>query len=337
MEGKYKAWQVDKFKGDPAFRDVDHRSLQDHELLVKIKCATIHPADLALVNGQYGICPTKFPFIPGMEGSGEIVQVGKSIDKNLIGKKTALFVKLDEDGGLRGLWAEFRYCLLEDLFIVDFDIEYEKLCFAIGNPFTAYAFLDTLRQHNVKTVVQNGASGNCGKIFCKLCVKENIEIINVVRKEDHFAYFKEIGAKHMISTSNKDWKNQLSNLCKELNVRICFECVGGNYTGDMLSCLPPKSILYHFGNLELKRLGNIQGVDLVTHQKSIRGWWLMKWMKNTTQEELQKMKNYVFEEIKSGKDTFDSSYSKVFSLDKFIDGLMYYLQNMSGGKVILKS
>ena len=61
-----------------------------------------------------------------------------------------------------------------------------------------------------------------------------------------------------------------------------------------------------------------------------------KWMNEAKPEEIQKMIDYVLDEMKSGKDTFDSTYSKVFSLDKFVEGLMYYLQNMSGGKVIIK-
>jgi len=336
MEGKYNAWELDKFKGDPAYRQISHHPLAKNEILVKIKCATIHPADLALVNGQYGICPTKFPIIPGMEGCGEIVAVGESIDKNLVGKRASMFAKLDEDGGFRGLWAEYRYCKLEELFIVDNTFEFEKLCFALGNPFTAYAFVDTLRKHNTNVVVQNGSSSSFGKIFCKLCIKEGIDIINVVRREDHFAYFKEVGAKYMVSTSNKNWKEELTKLCSDLKVSVCFDCVGGNFTGDMLKCLPNNSTLYHFGNLELKRLGHIDSVELAKNEKVIRGWWLNKWMNEAKPEEIQKMRDYVLDEMKSGKDTFDSTYSKVFSLDKFVEGLMYYLQNMSGGKVIIK-
>ena len=337
MEGKYKAWQLDKFKGDPAYRDIDHHPLEKDDLLVKIKCSTIHPADLALVNGQYGIKPTKFPIIPGMEGAGEIVQVGEDVDKSLVGKRVSMFTKIDKDGGLRGLWAEYRYCKMDELFIFEEEYPFEKICFAIGNPFTAYAFVDTLRKHKTNTVVQNGASSAFGKIFCKICIKENIEIINVVRREDHFSYFKEIGAKHMISTSNKDWKDQLTKLCLELDAKVCFECVGGNFTGDMLSCLPNNSTLYHFGNLELKRLGHIDTVQLSKNNKSIRGFWLNKWMINATPEELTKMKEYVIGEMKSGKDTFDSSFSKEYKLEDFVEGLMYYLGNMSAGKIILKS
>ena len=81
-----------------------------------------------------------------------------------------------------GVWNEYRICKKEELLIFDFDIEYEKICFALGNPLTACAFLETLRNMNVKAVIQNGSSGAFGRMFCKLCVKENMEVIILSEK-----------------------------------------------------------------------------------------------------------------------------------------------------------
>ena len=168
-----------------------------------------------------------------------------------------------------------------------------------------------------------------------MCIKENIDVINVVRKESHFNTFKDYGAKYMVSTSNPKWKEELSNLSKDLNSQICFECVGGNYTGEMLNCLPNNSTLYHFGNLELKRLGKIVTSDLIT--KTIRGFVVDKFLLSLNNEERNNMVNYIVKDISNGGEIFSTKYSKEFKLENFVEALMYYLQNMSEGKVIIKA
>ena len=166
MEGTYKAWQVDKFKGDPVLRDVIHKPLQDNQLLVKVKFATIHPADLAIVSGQHGLCPTQFPFTGGLEGSGIIEKVGNSIDKNIINKRVGVYSKVTIKGEYFGTWAEYVYCEMDQILVFEGEIEYEKICFSIINPFTAYGFLHTIKSAKKTSVIHNGASSAFGKIFC---------------------------------------------------------------------------------------------------------------------------------------------------------------------------
>ena len=210
MEGKYKAWQVDKFKGDPILRDLSHKPLSNNQLLVKIKCSTIHPADLAIVSGQHGVKPTQFPFTGGLEGSGIIEHVGSSIDKNLIGKRVGVIGKVNTNGEYLGTWAEYTYCEMDQILVFDKEIDYETLCFSIINPFTAYGFLHTVKSSGRTSVIHNGASSTFGRMFCRLCLKENINVINVIRKDSHFPTFKEFGAKYMVSTSSPTWKEELS-------------------------------------------------------------------------------------------------------------------------------
>ncbi len=337
MEGKYKAWQVDKFKGDPVLRELNHKPLEDNQLLVKIKCSTIHPADLAIVAGQHGVKPSVFPFTAGLEGSGIIENVGSSLDKSLIGKRTGVIGKVTEKEEYNGTWAEYTYCTYDQLLVFEKELPFEEICFSTINPFTAIAWLHVLKVNNKTAAVQNGASSAFGKMFSRLCVKENIELINVVRKDSHFATFKEMGIKYMFSTSDKNWEEELKKTAEGINATVCFECVGGDYTGRMLECLPYNSTLYHFGNLELKRLGKINTKSLTMDKKTIRGLIVDKVIEKMTEEERKKIRDYIINDYENGGKIFSSSSSKEFKLENFVEGFMYYLQNMSAGKVIFKS
>ena len=45
------------------------------QVLIKVHSAPINPSDLYLIDGDFGI-PIKYPFTPGWEGSGEVVEAG---------------------------------------------------------------------------------------------------------------------------------------------------------------------------------------------------------------------------------------------------------------------
>ena len=126
MEKKYMGYQLGKFKGDPIFTQIVSKPLAKNELLVKIMCATMHPADFALGQGTYGLRPSKFPIVPGLEGSGQIEEVGEEIDKSLIGKRASIGSKIREDGGFEGVWAEYKVCIMEELMIYDFDLDEKR-------------------------------------------------------------------------------------------------------------------------------------------------------------------------------------------------------------------
>ncbi len=338
---------IDKYKGDPKYEKFDFCSLSADEILIKVKTSTIHPADLAFVNGQYGrLIPDVFPIIPGGEGSGIIQKVGSEINPNLIGKRVSVMANSNKKGSFHGLWAEYHITTLKYCIVYDKEIDFKKLTFALGNPLTALGFLDTLKKHKVDSVVQNGSTSAFGKMFIKLCKMNNIKNISIVRKEENINKLYDIGAFKVISTTDSNWKEELCIAVKEINATVCFECVGGQYTGQIISCMPKKSTIYHFGNLELKRLEDIGTSDFIFDEKVLKGWWLMDWVTSLTEEEFHKYKNIIREsleeESKQGEicsinsDLFITGYSECFKLDNFENAFIHYLMNMNKGKIILE-
>ena len=334
---KYKALILNKFGGDIILGERELPMLQKDQLLVKVMCATIHPADLAFLSGTYGhIKPEIFPIVPGLEGSGEIVEIGQGLDKSYIGKRANIFALPRPGCTFDGVWAEYFVATLNrDCVVYDEKIDFEKLCFGFGNPMTALGFLDTIRKSNTKAVVQTGASSALGKMFARLGKKENIEIINIVRNDSHFSYFKEIGSQHIISTNNSNWYQDLENLCEKLGATILFDCIGGDLTGRFLSAMPDNSVLYHFGNLELKRIGELDTNDFILKGKQFKGWWLTGWMETLNNEEIIKYLDYIRKDFLSEKPILTTEYTQSFKLDQIEQAFEQYLSNTSAGKIII--
>lgn len=336
MEGQFKVIEMEKYGGRLSVGSRKFRKLGKGEILVKIHCTTIHPADLMFLIGEYGDeKPHVFPIIPGFEGSGEIVQVGEGVKGDLVGVRVSVTAPFKKDGTFNGIWAEYHYTNIYNVMLFDKTIEYEKIAFSHINPLTAIGFLDTIRKSNLNSVVQDGASGALGKMLIRLCEKEKVTTINLIRNKNHILNLKKLGADHVISTDENQWEKALSTLAKELNAKIFFDCVGGNLPGKILSLLPNGSTLYNFGNLEVKKLG-VDSASLIFKDKKVAGWWLLNWLKQLTPEERIKWYQYVAKDIQSGSDLFLTKISKNFSLKQINEAIQFYYKNMSEGKVVLK-
>jgi NADPH2:quinone reductase len=336
MDNSYKVIELEKFGGQLKVASRSFRELRKDEYLIKMMCSTIHPADLSFLNGTYGTGNEGLTkIIPGFEGSGIIEKVGSEGDQSLVGKRVSVFSSAAKDKTFEGLWTQYHYTTIHHFRVFD-DIDYQKIALAMGNPMTAVGFLDTLRKHNVDAVVQNGASSAFGKMFIRLCKQEGIKTINIVRKEEHIELLKKLGATYVISTIKQDWEKELEKLAGENKATVCFECVGGDYTGRMLTALPNGSTLYHFGNLELKRLNNIDVEEFMTKSKTIKGWWLKNWLMSIDRNSALEYAKRVRDDLTNDGGIFHTDDSKVFTIDQIEQAFEYYLTHMSEGKIILK-
>jgi NADPH2:quinone reductase len=332
----YKVIELQKFKGALKIGERNFREPLVDEAMIKVMCSTIHPADLAYLNGTYGAVKPTLPIVPGFEGSGIIVKVGSGVNSDLIGKRCGLVGNSNIEGAYEGVWAQYCYASVNNLMIFDGEIPYETICFSIGNPLTAVGFLDTLRKKGETTVGQNGSSSSFGKIFIRLCAKEKVKTVNLVRKEEHIESLKSLGADYVFSTSSPTWEADFKNAVQDLKVTNFFECVGGNFTGKVMKLLPKTSTMYHFGNLELKRLGELDTSDFIFEKKILTGWWLSGWLQSLTKEETKYWRDFIINDMLSGSDVFTTTVSKSFSLEEYEYAFEYYLTHMSEGKVIIR-
>ena len=333
----YKVLELPKYGGKLNASTRTLRNLLPGEILVKVHATTIHPADNFFLHGAYGaIKPDVFPLVPGFEGSGEIVKVGEGVDSNLIGKRAAVFSNSGHTGSFEGLWAQYYYTTPKFAMIFNKEVAYEKIAFALINPITALGFIDTIKKAGAKWVGQSGSSSAFGKMFIRLCAQEGIKTVNLVRKEQHIPTLTELGADVVISTSDPNWQQELQKIAKEHNISHFFDCVGGDTTAAILKALPDRSILYHFGNLELKNLGNIDSSNFIFGEKVIRGWWLATWLSTLKPEEFVHWWKYIIDSFESGSELFHTKVIQSYALDDYEKAREAYLKDMSGGKVLLQ-
>jgi NADPH2:quinone reductase len=76
-----------KDKGQAVYGEVPKPECKDDQVLIKVDCCVLNPSDVLFMTG-HTMQPRAFPFTPGWEGAGTIVEVGRDLqDENLVGQR----------------------------------------------------------------------------------------------------------------------------------------------------------------------------------------------------------------------------------------------------------
>ena len=244
-------------------------TLSKDEYLIKVKYAPINPADFYTLTGNYRI-----KMIPnsmtGLEGCGEIVEVGPEGDKTVIGK----ICNFTFSDFRYGSYSTFTKVSKNNTVIIpNADESFHKRNSFIANPLTALGLLNFLEKQGGKAFVNTGASSSVGKQILQWS-KGKFSSINLVRNDKHKETLTKLGATVVINTTSKTYKDELKKSIKELKPTMAFDAVAGSTTGDVFNLLPDNSELCVYGTLSLERCQNISPAELIFKKKSIYGFHL---------------------------------------------------------------
>ena len=79
----------------------------------------------------------------------------------------------------------------------------------------------------------------------------------------------------ILSIDHTDFDKKLKELAAKLNATICFDAIGGEMTGKILTQMPKNSTIYVYGALSLTPvLGDISLNDVLFKGKTVKGWFL---------------------------------------------------------------
>jgi NADPH2:quinone reductase len=82
----------------------------------------------------------------------------------------------------------------------------------------------------------------------KFCQKENIPLLNIVRRAEQVKILQDEGAKNIINTSDANWLDQYKEAIKTHGFNMLFDAIGGGeITDKLISNLLPFSIILFYG------------------------------------------------------------------------------------------
>jgi len=315
------------------------------EVVVRIEASPLNPSDIGLLFGAADIAtarlsgtatqPVVTMRIPpeamrgmagrvgqslpvGNEGAGVVVAAGESAAAQaLLGKTVAAL------GG--AMYSQYR-CIKEDqcLALPDGTTPADGAsCFV--NPLTALGMVETMKREGHKALVHTAAASNLGQILNRICIKDGIGLVNIVRKPDQVALLRSQGATHVCDASAPTFMEDLTQALVATGATLAFDATGGGkLAGQILSgmeaALGRTAAEYsRYGSTTHKQVYIYGGLDTRPTEFNrnfgmawgMGGWLLFPFLQHIGPHAAQALRQRVVSELKT---TFASHYSKEISL-----------------------
>ena len=95
------------------------------------------------------------------------------------------------------------------------------------NPMTALGMVETMRSQGHSGLVHTAAASNLGQMLVKLCLKDGVPLVNIVRKSEQEELLRSLGAVHVCNSASASFATDLTEALKATSATLAFDAIGG--------------------------------------------------------------------------------------------------------------
>ncbi len=340
----------------------------EDEVLVQVEASPINPSDLGLLLGMADMStavasgtadrPVVTANVPenilramaarldqslpvGNEGAGVVIRAGASgLAQELMGRTVAIL------GG--SMYSQYRCIKAKQCLVMHEGVTPAEGASCFVNPLTALGMVETMRLEGHTALVHTAAASNLGQMLNKICIKDGVDLVNIVRKPEHVELLQGIGAKYVCNSSSDSFMDDLVEAFVATGATIAFDATGGGkLAGQILTAMEiaankTAKEFSRYGSTTHKQVYIYGGLDRspTTFNRAfgmawgLGGWLLTPFLVNIGPEEAEKLRQRVAAEVKS---TFASSYTKEVSLAEALtlDAIGVYGLQATGEKYLI--
>jgi NADPH2:quinone reductase len=278
----------------------------------------------------------------GNEGAGMVVAAGSSpAAQALLGKPVGVI------GG--SMYSEYRCLPLAQCLPLPAGTTPVDGASWFINPMTALGMVETMRREGHRALVHTAAASNLGQMLQKLCLQDEIGLVNIVRKPEQAALLRSIGAQHVCDSSAPTFMADLIAALSATSATIAFDAVGGGpLAGQILTAM--EAVASHgatsynrYGSSVHKQVyiyGSLDRGPTVLNRSfglawGVGGWLVSSFLQNVSPEASQRLRERVAAELKT---TFASHYARRISLREALDPdvVRAYAAHGTGAKFLIE-
>ena len=304
----------------------------DHPMVT----ASIPPASMKAIAGRLD---QSLPV--GNEGAGVVVQAGASpAAQALMGKTVAIL------GG--AMYSQYRCIKAVQCLVLPPGTTPAEGASCFVNPLTALGMVATMRSEGHQALVHTAAASNLGQMLNKICNKDGIGLVSIVRKPEHVALLKQLGATHVSNSASPTFMDDLTEALAATGATVAFDAIGGGTLAEQIltameaAATRTAKEYSRYGSTTHKQVYIYGGLDRGPTQFNrtfgmawgIGGWLLTAFLQKIGVEAAQKLRERVAAEIKT---TFASTYTKEVSLAGALDldEIAVYARQATGEKYLI--
>ena len=224
---------VCKSWGDPSglvVGDLPEPSCGPRQVIVQVKAWGVNYADLVLIGGQYHLKPA-FPFAPGMEVAGEIIQTGSEVTEHSIGERVCAML---DYGGFADLVAANEEAVMSLPSSMEF---VEGAGFLIGYSTAYVALCHRAGLRKAETLVVLGAGGGVGLAAVAIGRAIGARVVAVASTDEKLEAARRYGATDCINYSTDSLRERVKQLTGGRGADVVFDPVGGDAFDTALRCV----------------------------------------------------------------------------------------------------
>ena len=338
------------------------------EVLIRVEATPINPSDIGLLFGAADIStarasgpadnPQLTMAIPGRampamagrlgqslpagnEGAGVVVAAGASdAAQALLGKTVAVI------GG--AMYAQYRCMPASQCLLLPADATPADGASCFVNPLTALCMTETMRREGHHALVHTAAASNLGQMLNKICLKDGIPLVNIVRKPEQAALLRGIGAQYVCDANGPGFMVGLTAALAATGATLAFDATGGGklagqiLTGMEAALNRTAQEYSRYGSTTHKQVYIYGGLDTGATEFNrsfgmawgVGGWLLFPYLGKLGADATLALKQRVAAELKT---TFASHYSREISLAEALmpEVVAAYGQRATGSKFLI--
>ena len=340
----------------------------ENEVVVRVQAAPINPSDLGLLVGAADMTTAKAsgtPALPvitaavpeagmramsgridesmpvGNEGAGVIIRTGSSeAARALMGRTVAVI------GG--AMYSQYRTMKIAECLPLPEGITPAEGASCFVNPLTSLGMVETMRREGHKALVHTAAASNLGQMLNKICLKDGIGLVNIVRSAEQAELLRTIGAKHIVDSTAPSFVDDLTAALIETGATLAFYAIGGGkLAGQILSCMEAAinktakvysrygsnvhKQVYIYGGLDPRPIELVRSFGMMW---GVGGWLLFPFLQKIGAADGARLRARVVAELKT---TFASRYTQVVSLQEALQlsHIAVYNKRATGEKYLI--
>jgi NADPH:quinone reductase-like Zn-dependent oxidoreductase len=325
------ALQLTKF-GDPgdSVRLVSRHPRQPDagKLLIDVHAAPVHPSDIHLIRGFYGLRP-ELPMDLGADGVGTVVEVGSAADRGLMGRRVILIPTYKH-----GTWSEQTVTDKRGAVVVDDHTDLMQLAMLGVTPITAQLLLTKYEQLKPGDwIAQTGANSSVGQYIIQLARLAHVHTINLVRRKAAAAEVLAAGGDRVIIVDD-GLPKQLQDALGGNELALVLDSVGGPAIAELAHHLRYGGKLVTYGALGGQHTEIDVRRDLIYRDLSQHGFWMSNWLHRAPREEIDSTYRSIVALVSGGQLT--ARIDETFPLSRYRQALARAEHYERPGKVVFR-
>jgi NADPH:quinone reductase-like Zn-dependent oxidoreductase len=339
-----------------------------NEVLVRVEASPINPSDLGvLIPGAEMATATvtgtpERPIVTASLGERALAGLSARVDKPLpagnegagtvvaAGSSPAAQALLGKTVGIAGgaMYTQYRAIDASACLVLPDGSAAKDGASSFVNPLTALGMLETMRREGHSGLVHTAAASNLGQMLVKLCAKDGVPLVNIVRKPDQEELLRSLGAVHVLNSASPSFEADLVAALKATSATLAFDATGGGtlvsqILNGMEQAASSAAVEYsRYGSAVHKQVYIYGGLDTgpTTLTRNfgmawgLGGWLLTYFLQSADAETLGRLRARVAAELTT---TFASTYTREVSLAGMLrpDAFNGYVKRATGEKFLV--